>query len=109
MQGWRGKQPPLYDWLLRYRRPVLAVVALLAATALLLAVFLGRSGTIADRRRELAALRNAQQSATALQARLREQLASTSDPAVLEDKARELLGLVKPGEVKVIFTEDNTP
>jgi len=36
---------------------------------------------------------------------LREQLALKDDPEMLEDKARELLGLVNPGEEKVIFIE----
>lgn len=55
---------------------------------------------------ELGRIRTEQQVALVEQALLRETLASKDDPEVIEDHARDRLGLVMPGEEKVIFDRE---
>jgi cell division protein FtsB len=89
----------------RWRRVVL-LVGITAAFGLLLALFLSRGAQIGRLQQELVALRDQQAQAAAEQEELRAQLASSSDPDVIEQEAREKLGLVEPGEIKVIFVGD---
>ena len=80
-------------------------LVLVAVVGLLASLFLGRFFEIRKLKSELSTLMEQERAALATQEMLREQLALQDDPKVLEDKARELLGLVKPGEEKVIFIE----
>lgn len=88
----------------RVNRVIVCVV--LVAGCLLLVLFLGRWGTIGGLRNQLDELAAAQQTAVAEQQFLREQLKRTDDAQVIEENARERLGLVKPGEEKAIFVEE---
>jgi len=72
---------------------------------LLASLFLGRFFEIRRVKSELSTFMEQERAALAAQEMLREQLALKDDPEVLEEKARELLGLVKPSEEKVIFIE----
>ena len=90
------------------RRLFLALV-LVGGAALLLSLFIGRQLEIAHLQQELAGLRQAEAVASSEQATLRERLASADDPAAVESLARQRLGLVMPGEEKVIFVEEQTP
>ena len=54
---------------------------------------------------ELSVLLQQERQALAAQEESRERLALKDDPEMIEQKARELLGLVKPDEEKVIFVE----
>jgi len=78
---------------------------LVAVVGLLASLFLGRFFEIRRLKGELSTLMEKERTALATQEMLREQLALKDDPEMLEDKARELLGLVKPSEEKVIFIE----
>lgn len=80
-------------------------LVLVAVVGLLASLFLGRFFEIRRLRGELSTFVEQERAALATQEMLREQLASKDDPEMLEDKARELLGLVKPSEEKVIFIE----
>ena len=82
------------------------IVAVLAIVGLLAALYLGRFFEIRRLRSELSALMQQERAALVTQEELREQVALQDDPEVLEEKARELLGLVKPHEEKVIFIEE---
>ena len=81
----------------------MAIGIAVAVVSLVLGTFLGRGLGILQLRHDLARLDRATQEATAEQKRLRAELASSSSAKVLEDQAREKLGLIKPGEEKVIF------
>ena len=78
---------------------VLAVVGLLAS------LFLGRFFELRRLQGELSVLVQQERQALAAQEELRARLALKDDPETIEQKARELLGLVKPDEEKVIFVE----
>lgn len=52
---------------------------------------------------DLATLKSEETLAFAMQQELRSRLALKDDPATIELSAREQLGLIKPGEEKVIF------
>jgi len=78
---------------------VLAIVGLLAS------LFVGRFFDMRRLRGELSDLVQQEREALVAQEQLRAQLALKDDPETIETKARELFGLVKPGEEKVIFVE----
>ena len=80
-------------------------LVLVAVVGLLASLFLGRFFEIRRLKSELSSLMEQERTALATQEMLREQLALKDDPQMLENKARELLGLVKPSEEKVIFIE----
>ncbi len=86
----------------RYRVWCLVFVAVVG---LLASLFLGRFFEIRRLKSELSIFMEQERAALATQEMLGEQLALKDDPQMLEDKARELLGLVKPSEEKVIFIE----
>lgn len=81
------------------------VWALLAIVFLLTFFYLGRTFEIRRLRGNLSILAQQAKGALATQEELRARLALQNDPAMIEEEARRLLGLVKPGEEKVIFIE----
>jgi cell division protein FtsB len=82
------------------------ILAVLAACALLLVVFVGRQAVIGRRNARLADLERKQSEAEEERAALQDRLAAGEDLAQIERLARERLGLVMPGEEKVIFVEE---
>lgn len=87
------------------RRLVLAVIVV-AVACLVLIVFVGRQLEIGRRRHRLLGLERAQAEASMEQDALRQRLALADDLETIEMLARERLGLVMPGEEKVIFVEE---
>jgi len=87
----------------------LFLVLVVVVVSLLLSLFIGRHLEIKRFRRELVELHQAKDAASAEQEALRERLASADDPTAVESLAREKLGLVMPGEEKVIFVEEGAP
>ena len=81
-------------------------LALLVVSALIVTLFVSRQLEIARRERRLDQLELAQIEASQAQLELRDRLASADDPVAIEQAARERLGLVMPGEIKVIFVEE---
>ena len=94
-----GERHPRKTWLRIWCFVVLAVVGLLAS------LFLGRFFEMRRLQGELSVLLQQERQALAAQEESRERLALKDDPEMIEQKARELLGLVKPDEEKVIFVE----
>jgi cell division protein FtsB len=88
------------------RRFVLAVVVA-AVACLVLIVFVGRQLEIGRRRQRLGELVQAQVAASTEQDALRQQLGLVDDRETIEMLARERLGLVMPGEEKVIFVQES--
>ena len=88
---------------LRRARIGVGCIALVAIAGLLVSLYLGRFFEIHRLRQEAVTLLEQERAALASQEALRDQLALKDDPETLEEKARELLGLVKPNEEKVIF------
>jgi cell division protein FtsB len=91
------------------RRRVVAAVGFALLIGWIAAVFAMRGFTIVGLRTELTQLRVDQGAALTEQAALRENLALKDDPQTIEDYARERLGLVMPGEEKVIFDREESP
>ena len=89
----------------RHCRLRIVVCVLIAIVGLLASLYLSRFFTIQQLQRNLSGLMQEETVALSAQAELRAQLALKNDPQTIEDMARELLGLVKPGEEKVIFIE----
>jgi len=87
------------------RRTILAAT-ILALGCLLLALFVGRQLEIARRERTLRDLEVAHVDALCEQDVLRARLTEADDAEAVETLARERLGLVMPGEEKVIFVEE---
>jgi len=79
--------------------------AVLTIVGLLASLFLGRFFEMRRVQGELSVLVQQEREALAAQEQLRARLALKDDPETIEQKARELLGLVKPDEEKVIFVE----
>ena len=79
--------------------------AVLAVVGLLTSLFLGRFFEMRRLQGELSVLVQQEREALAAQEELRARLTLKDDPETIEQKARELLGLVKPNEEKVIFVE----
>jgi len=101
----RKRGDRLFARLLSRRRTVLSAVAV-AFALLLVAVFVGRQVEIARRARALRASEEARTIALREQEVLRARLAEQDSAAAVEAVARERLGLVLPGEEKVIFVEE---
>jgi len=101
----RNRGDRLFARLLPRRRAVVGAVAA-AFVLLLVAVFVGRQVEIARRARDLRASEEARTIAISEQEALRARLAEKDDAAAVEAAARERLGLVMPGEEKVIFVEE---
>ncbi len=81
------------------------IAAVIVLLGLLSFVYGSRFLEIRHLRAQLGHITCQEQVALATQAKLRDQLAHTDDPATIEYLARKELGLVKPGEEKVIFIE----
>jgi cell division protein FtsB len=102
----RGATASRAAWLGDHWRVVAVVAAAFVVCGLLLALFLTRDAAIRQLRQELVSLRDQQRQAALEQDDLRQQLSASSEADVIEEQARERLGLVKPGEEKVIFVEE---
>jgi cell division protein FtsB len=74
-------------------------------TALLVSLYLVRFATICHLKQDLARISHEQRSALVAQEELRDRLEQKDNPEAIEGLARRLLGLVMPGEEKVIFIE----
>jgi len=88
------------------RRRIFALVGVVLLVGWIAAVFALRGVEIGGLRLDLNRIRIEQQAALAEQTLLREALAAKDDPSEIEDYARERLGLVMPGEEKVIFDRE---
>jgi len=88
------------------RRRVLAVVAIALFVCWIATLFILRGIEIRGLRADLSRIRLEQQAAMAQQQALRERLAAKDDPEIIEDHARNRLGLVMPGEEKIIFDRE---
>ncbi len=110
MRGWVGAKGWLRRWVGggRQRRVIVFLLAF-ALVAALAGVFVGRQAGIAALRRDIARLEADRTAAAARQKELRAEVASTTDPKVLEDEIRIRLGLVRPTEEKVFFIEESSP
>jgi cell division protein FtsB len=97
----RGRNRTTYQ-----RRRIVAVVGIALLVCWIAAVFVLRGVEIRALRAELSRIRSEQQVAMAEQASLRGVLALKDDPEVIEDHARDRLGLVMPGEEKIIFDRE---
>jgi len=73
----------------------------------LLFLYVGRFITIGRLQAELALLHEQERVALALKEQLEARLARSANPETIERLARDLLGLVRPGEEKVIFLEED--
>ena len=87
-------------------RHVTLALIVTALAGLLITLFVGRQLEIARRQRALREFGRAHAIALQEQDALRARLAQQDDDAVVEALAREKLGLVMPGEEKVIFVEE---
>ncbi len=85
------------------RRLFLAGIILLVG--LLSSLYLVRFFEIRRLQHELAVLTGRMEAALQEQQGLRTRLSLANNPEAIEEAARDLLGLVKPGEEKVIFIE----
>ncbi|MEN6368582.1 MAG: septum formation initiator family protein [Thermotogota bacterium] len=106
MRGLWAKVARSVHWPTRQGRRWVAIGIAALVVLLVLGTFLSRGLGILRLRHDLVRLDKATVEAAAEQKRLRAELASASTAKVLEDKAREELGLIKPGEEKVIFVEE---
>ena len=82
----------------------LALVIILGA-CLLVSLYLVRFATIERLKRDISHLAQEERKALVAQEEWRDRLDQKDNPLAVEDLARRLLGLVKPGEEKVIFIE----
>jgi len=80
--------------------------AVAASICFLAFVFISRQIEIGRRGRLVVELAEARETALVDQTALREQLASADDLDAIELEARVRLGLVLPGEMKVVFVEE---
>jgi len=103
MRGQRGRHLES-----RFRLSPKAWIAatVILACMLLVFVFVSRQVEIARRRGLMQVLEDELDLTVAEQERLRERLASADDPEAIELVARERLGLVRPGEEKIVFVEE---
>ena len=89
------------------RGPRVIIAVVLVVVGLLSFLYISRFLVIQHLRAEIAAITRQEQVARAQQAELRARLAHANDPATIEYLARKELGLVKPGEEKIIFVKEN--
>jgi cell division protein FtsB len=109
MRGWARAKSLLQRMATDRRRRLVVVGSVVFAVLTIAALFLSRQLAIGGLRRELASLKAQQVQATARQKELRADVASTSDPKTLEDEARRRLGLIRSGEEKIFFVEEDSP
>ena len=93
---------------LRPRRGLILIASVLVVATLLSILFVGRQMEIASRRATLEELEQERILALEAQVALRDRLAQRDDLEAIEAVAREKLGLVLPGEEKVVFVEEAT-
>lgn len=106
MRGQRGDRL----WTrLRPSRGFVFGAGVLGAVSLLAGLFIGRQLEIERRLEELDRLTTGQAVALEDQSALRDRLERRDDLETIETLARERLGLVLPGEEKVIFVEESEP
>lgn len=70
-------------------------------------LYISRFLEIRHLRAQITDITRQEQAALAMQSRLRDRLAHANDTQTIEYLARKELGLVKPGEEKVIFIRGN--
>ncbi len=83
------------------------LIAVLLTVGLLSFLYIDRFLEIRRLHAEIASITQEERTALAVQQELRDKLAQADDPATIEYLARKELGLVKPGEEKVIFIKEN--
>lgn len=103
MRGQRGDQRAPR---VRFNSRLAVAISIFIVTALCIALFVTRQVEIVRRRQLVATLSWQREAALAEQDQLRDRLASADDLAAIELQARERLGLVLPGEEKIIFVEE---
>ncbi len=81
----------------------IVLIAVLMFVGLLSFLYIDRFFKIRHLQAEIARITQEEQAALVVQNELRDRLAHADDPATIEYLARKELGLVKPGEEKVIF------
>ena len=89
------------------RRARIILVGVLLLVGLLSFLYISRFLEIRHLRAQIADIARQEQAALAMQNRLRDRLAHADDAQTIEYLARKELGLVKPGEEKVIFIRGN--
>ena len=109
MRGWMRAKRLVGRVIGERRRRAFVLAGIFLVIATVAAVFVSRQVAIAGLRHQVARLEAQQADATAQQKVLRAEVASTTDPKTLEEEARQRLGLVKPGEEKVFFVEEDSP
>ena len=103
----RGQQAERRRARFRLDRRIVLALAVAAVVCLVLTLFVGRQLEIGRRRRSLLDLGQARVAASTEQSDLRQQLGMADDLEIIEMLARERLGLVMPGEEKVIFVQES--
>lgn len=88
---------------IRWGRTHMILWISLVMLGLLFSLYTIRFLEIRTLNRDLATLKSEETLAFTVQQELRSRLALKDDPATIELSAREQLGLIKPGEEKVIF------
>lgn len=91
------------------RSRIVVLAAVVTVASLLLILFLSRQLEIAGRRRSIDEILRSAAAAATEQEALRDRLASSNDSDLIEQQARERLGMVMPGEEKIIFIEESLP
>ncbi len=89
------------------RGPRVIVAVVVIVIGLLSFLYISRFLMIRHLHAEIAAITHQERAALAVQTKLRARLAHANDPATIEYLARKELGLVKPGEEKIIFIKGN--
>ena len=87
----------------RQGRRLVLLGVLIVIIGLIASIYIGRFITIVRLQTQLSDLVEQERVALAVQVDLRARLALRDDPQAIEDVARAKIGLVKPGEEKVIF------
>jgi cell division protein FtsL len=109
MRGWTRAKRLVGRVIGERRRRAFVLAGIFLVVATVAAIFVSRQVSIAELRHQVARLEAQQVDATTQQKALRAEVASTTDPKTLEEEARQRLGLVKPGEEKVFFVEEDSP
>lgn len=91
------------------RSRIVVLAAVVTVASLLLILFLSRQLEIAGRWRSIDEILRSAAAAATEQEALRDRLASSNDSDLIEQQARERLGMVMPGEEKIIFIEESLP
>jgi len=100
--GRRGRPLRERKWP-RWRLRHLVFAAVFVALGLLASIYITRALEIGHLNRQIQSLLDQEKTVLDRQAALHRRLAQKDDPAAIETVARAQLGLVMPGEEKVIF------